>query len=173
MKNIRHSIKLATTLFFIVGIGSSINAQNKLTLSFKPELALPISDFASTFKTGYGGHVQVTLRGTERTNLTASLGYLTFKRKNFSYNNKGSIVPVKIGVQTFIAKPFFLAGDAGAAFSSGQLGKDPYYGFSAGPGLNFDLNKSIISLAANYHIFFLHGTNIQWIGITAAYGFKF
>lgn len=147
-------------------------AQHNIILSLKPELALPISDFASTFNTGAGGHVQIAIRGTEHTNLTASLGYLTFKRKNFLYNNKGSIVPLKIGVQTFIAKPFFIAGEGGAAFSSGQLGKDPYYGFSAGPGVSFDLNKSIISLGANYNIFFLHGTNIQWIGITAAYGFK-
>jgi hypothetical protein len=168
----KSQLNLIFLLFVCCCTCTVTTAQSKLSISVKPELALPISDFGSTFKTGYGGHVQVVLRGTERTNLTASLGYLTFKRKNFLYNNKGSIVPLKIGVQTFIARPIFLAGEAGAAFSSGQLGKDPYYGFSAGPGVSFDLNKSIVSLAANYNIFFLHGTNIQWIGITAAYGLK-
>ena len=172
MQNFSYGRFVAMILLVIILQVRNTKAQNKLTLSFKPELALPISDFASTFETGYGGHVQVALRGTERTNLTASLGYLTFKRKNFAFNNTGSIVPLKIGVQTFIARPIFLAGEAGAAFSSGQLGKDPYYGFSAGPGVNFDLEKSIVSLAANYNIYFLHGTNIQWIGITAAYGLK-
>ena len=87
-------------------------------------------------------------------------------------NNKGSIVPLKLGIQTFVARSFFLTGEAGIAFSSGQLGKDPYYGLTAGPGYNFDLGKSIISIAGNYNIYFLHGTNIQWIGLNAAYGFK-
>lgn len=162
---------------------SNLSAQTKdpamsgSKLGIGAEFAFPTGDFGDATDFGYGGSLQFQTPIIEKLNFTASAGYLNFKNKNvdlpggvtYKGGNFGYI-PVKAGVNYFLAENFYIGGELGAAFGT----KDNYntqFVYTPHIGVEFPVSDGgSIDLGARYEAWSNDGTS-RFVGLRLAYNF--
>lgn len=149
-------------------------AMNGPKLGIGAEFALPIGDFADGWKLGFGGSLLYQHPVAPNLNLTANAGYISFKSKELPIIG-GTIntgfIPVKVGARYFLAENFYINGELGAAFATGDNNGGTAFAYSPGVGVEFPVaDKSSIDLGARYEGWSNNGS-LSFIGIRAAFNF--
>jgi opacity protein-like surface antigen len=142
---------------------SNVSAQTKdpamsgSKLGIGAEFAFPTGDFGDAYKLGYGGTLQFQTPIVEKLNFTASAGYLTFRGEDLGTvggatirNADLNVIPVKAGINYFLAENFYVGGELGAAFGTGDNSKTSF-AYTPHIGIEFPVSdKGSIDLSARY-----------------------
>jgi opacity protein-like surface antigen len=160
--------KSAFTFFVTLLLSSCLSAQQ--AISFGPQIGLA-SNFSSSAKMGIGGSVEYDNRIGEHFGIRGSAGYTYFKGKYF--DDHVSFIPVRAGVQGYLAPEVFIAGEAGVAIY-GDSNKESKTGFSIGLGAGYRIPLSstqFVQLSGSYN-YFKHSSflNYTWFNFRAAFG---
>lgn len=155
---------------------SNVSAQKKdpamsgQKLGIGAEFAFPTGNFGDVYDLGYGGSLQFQTPIAEKLKFTASAGYLNFKAKDeFGSFNYGAI-PVKAGVNYFLAENFYIGGELGAAFGT-RDGAGTAFAYTPHIGVEFPVSdKGSIDLGARYEAWSNNGT-ARFVGLRLAYNF--
>jgi opacity protein-like surface antigen len=142
---------------------SNVSAQTKdpamsgSKIGIGAEFAFPTGDFGDAYKLGYGGTLQFQTPIIEKLNFTASAGYLKFKGEDIA-NIGGTtvryqdlnVIPVKAGINYFLAENFYVGGELGAAFRTGDDSKTSF-AYTPHIGVEFPVSdKGSLDLSARY-----------------------
>ena len=161
---------------------SNVSAQTKdpamggQKLGIGAEFAFPTGDFSDGTDFGYGGSLQFQTPIVEKLNFTASAGYLNFKAKKYDFagvtyggNNVG-FIPVKAGVNYFLAENFYVGGELGASFGT-KDNTGTAFVYSPRIGVEFPVSDGgSIDLGARYESWSNDGT-ARFVGLRLAYNF--
>ncbi len=162
---------------------SNVSAQTKdpamggQKLGIGAEFAFPTGDFSDGTDFGYGGSLQFQTPIVEKLNFTASAGYLNFKTKEYDFGgvtlggvNYG-FIPVKAGVNYFLAENFYVGGELGASFGTKDDSGTAFV-YSPRIGVEFPVsdNGGSIDLGARYESWSHDGT-ARFVGLRLAYNF--
>lgn len=146
-------------------------AMNGPKLGIGAEFAFPMGNFGDISKFGVGGSLLYQHPVAPNLNLTASAGYLSFKYKDILGGGNSGFVPVKVGARYFVAENFYLNGELGASFGTGDFNDGTAFVYSPGVGVEFPVaDKSSIDLGARYEGWSNKGT-LSFIGLRAAFNF--
>lgn len=148
-------------------------AMNGPKLGIGAEFAFPIGDFGKGFDLGYGGSLLYQHPVAPNLNLTANAGYLSFQSKKDILGGRinAGFVPVKVGARYFVAENFYVNGEIGAAFATGDNANGTAFAYSPGIGVEFPVaDKSSIDLGARYEGWSKNGS-LSFIGVRAAFNF--
>ena len=105
----------------------------KIQAGINIEGAFPMGDFGQSYSFGIGGSVMGRYVLTDKANLTASLGYLSFSGKSITETfdtDDGTQtetyklpalhgVPLRVGANYVIGGPLFIQGEVGLSFMTG------------------------------------------------------
>lgn len=146
-------------------------------LGIGAEFAFPTGDFGDASDFGYGGSLQFQTPIIEKLNFTASGGYLNFKGKEYDVPGLGTLgggnagfIPVKAGINYFLAENFYVGGELGAAFATGDNSGTAFV-YTPHIGVEFPVaDKGSIDLGARYEAWSDNGT-LRFIGLRLAYNF--
>ncbi|WP_442588530.1 outer membrane beta-barrel protein [Pedobacter sp. AW31-3R] len=139
-------------------------------LGIGAEFAFPTGDFGDFTDFGYGGSLQFQTPIVEKLNFTASAGYLNFKYKDEFGGGSFGNIPVKAGVNYFLAENFYIGGELGAAFGTGDNSNTSFV-YTPHIGVEFPVaDKSSIDLGARYEAWSNDGTR-RFVGLRLAYNF--
>jgi hypothetical protein len=191
--------KIMKKLFLLTAIAgifamSSVSAQTKdpamtgSKLGIGAEFAFPTGDFGDVYKLGYGGSLQFQTPIANKLNVTLSAGYLTFTGKDI---NTGvgtfkfadfSAIPVKAGLNYFLAENVYVGGELGAAFGTSD-GAGTAFVYTPHVGVEFPVSdKGSIDLSARYESWSNSRDNVlndnvsynftsRFVGLRLAYNF--
>ncbi|WP_316821454.1 outer membrane protein [Pedobacter gandavensis] len=158
---------------------SNVNAQTKDPAMNGPkfgvgaEFAFPMGNFGDAWNFGYGGSLNYQHPVAPNLNLTASAGYLNFQSKEIPFVGKVNTgyIPVKVGARYFLAENFYVNGEVGASFGTGDFNDGTAFVYSPGVGVEFPVSdKASIDLGGRYEGWSNHGT-ASFIGLRAAFNF--
>lgn len=172
---------------------SNVSAQKKdpamtgSKIGIGAEFAFPTGGFGDAYKLGYGGTLQFQTPIMDKLNFTASAGYLTFKGEDIA--NAGGVtlkyadlkvIPVKAGINYFLAENFYVGGELGAAIGTGDNSKTSF-AYTPHIGVEFPVSdKGSIDLSARYEEWSTNydgpsGSTInfksRFVGLRLAYNF--
>jgi len=172
---------------------SNVSAQTKdpamsgSKLGIGAEFAFPTGNFGDDYKLGYGGTLQFQTPIIEKLNFTASAGYLTFRGEDIATvggatlrNADLNVIPVKAGINYFLAENIYVGGELGAAFGTGDNSKTSF-AYTPHIGVEFPVSdKGAIDLSARYEEWSTNydrpgNSNInfksRFVGLRLAYNF--
>jgi len=156
---------------------SASSIAKKIQVGINIEGAFPTGDFSQAYSFGIGGSVMGRYALSDKANLTASLGYLTFSGKSISetvYDEDDETqtetykvpafhgVPLRLGANYLISGPLFIQGEIGAAFLKGGTA----FLYTPGLGARF----SNLEVEAKYEGWSKDGT-LSFFGIRVGYFF--
>ena len=132
-------------------------AMSGAKLGIGAEFAFPTGDFGDYYKLGFGGSLQYQTPIANKLNFTASAGYLKFTGKDIANTPVGTLkfadysaVPVKAGLNYFLAENVYVGGELGAAFGTSD-GAGTSFVYTPHIGVEFPVsNTSSIDLSARY-----------------------
>ncbi len=157
----------------------SKGSKNVFRMGLGLEGGYPTKDF-SRFELGGTARLQYDL--ASNLSLTLTSGYYHFFEKdsyafpdgtgtnnvNYSFSNDLNMIPVKVGLKSFIAPNFYLSAEAGAGF---ELNHAKETKLILSPGIGFASNSGV-DLGLRYENFSGNNSNYGLIGLRVAYGFK-
>ncbi len=153
------------------------------------EVAFLTGDFGKSYSMGFGGSVMARYALSEKANLTASLGYLSFNGKKITtkivetddggnpiHDDFGNPmyttekikipsthgIPLRLGANYLISGPIFIQGEIGASFMKGGTA----FLYAPGVGARFDN----LEVEAKYEGWSKNGT-LSFFGIRVGYFF--
>jgi len=139
-------------------------------LGIGAEFAFPTGNFGDITDFGYGGSLQFQTPIIEKLNFTATGGYLNFKNKDEFGGGNFGYIPVKAGVNYFLAENFYVGGELGAAFGT-KDGAETQFVYTPHIGVEFPVSDGgSIDLGARYEAWSNDGTS-RFIGLRLAYNF--
>ena len=149
-------------------------AMNGPKLGIGPEFAFPIGSFGDNWKFGYGGSLLYQHPVASNINLTLNAGYISFQSKELPIVGgkiNAGYIPLKAGASVFINENFYVNGELGAAFGTGDHASGTAFAYSPGIGVEFPVSdKSSIDVSGRYEGWSKNGT-ISFIGVRAAFNF--
>ena len=142
---------------------SNVSAQSKdpamtgKKLGIGADFAFPTGDFGDAYKLGYGGSLQFQMPIVTNLNFTLSAGYMNFRGKEIYLfddvhfrNPDYSAIPVKAGVNYFLAENIYVGGELGAAFGTSDNAGTSFV-YTPRVGVEFPVSdKGSIDLSARY-----------------------
>lgn len=136
------------------------------------EFAFPTGNFGDVYNFGYGGSLNYQHPVAPNMNLTASAGYINFETKEvLGAKFNSGFIPVKVGARYFLAENFYVNGEVGASFGTGDLNDGTAFVYSPGVGVEFPVSdKASIDLGGRYEGWSNNGT-LSFFGIRAAFNF--
>lgn len=163
--------------FSNVSAQTSDPAMGGSKLGIGADFAFPTGDFGDISDFGYGGSLQFQTPIAQKLNFTASAGYLNFKGKDIDFPGVGTInggnigfIPVKAGINYFLAENFYVGGELGAAIGT-KDGSETSFIYTPHIGVEFPVaDNGSIDLAARYEAWSNDGT-IRFVGLRLAYNF--
>lgn len=163
--------KPAFLFLFSFFLASLILAQSSISIGAQIGLA---SNFGSSSKMGIGGSLELDNRLSNHFGIRGSVGYNYFKGKYF-VDDYVSFLPIRAGVQGYLAPEIFVSGEAGIAVY-GDSNNESKTGFSYGLGAGYRIplhKKKFVQLSGNYN-YFRHSSflNYTWFQLRAAFGFS-
>ena len=155
---------------------SANSIAGKIKAGINIEAAFPTGDFGKDYSMGFGGSVMGRYALSDKTNLTASLGYLNFSGKSITETFEGDGgpvtqtykipsfhgVPLRIGANYLISGPLFIQGEIGASFMKGGTA----FLYTPGIGARF----SNLEVEAKYEGWSKNGT-LSFFGVRVGYFF--
>ncbi len=153
---------------------TSRDSKNVLRMGLGLEGAYPTKNFSNFM---LGGTVRLQYDLASNLSLTLTPGYYHFfDRSGYgqvtdkgTYFNSGlDMIPVKLGVKSFIAPNFYLSAEAGAGF---ELNHAQQTKLILSPGIGYASNSGL-DLGLRYENFSGNNSNYGIIGLRVAYGFK-
>ena len=178
MKNFKVLFAVCITLLTasICQAQSAKSIAKKIQAGINIEAAFPTGNFSNAYSFGIGGSVMGRYALSDKTNLTASLGYLNFSGKSVTetYDDEGAPqtqtykvpsmhgVPLRLGANYLLGTTIFVQGEIGAAFMKGGTA----FLYTPGIGARF----SNLEVEAKYEGWSKNGT-LSFFGIRAGYFF--
>ncbi|PVH26477.1 outer membrane beta-barrel protein [Sphingobacterium corticibacter] len=117
----KNVLKIGFAALLGLFLSNSLSAQEreKVRLSVGPEVTLPVGSFSDAFDWSIGGSIQADYAIYKNDlYVTLNAGYNNYFAKDFagvSFNDL-QLIPVKAGLKYFVAKNFYVHGEAGASF---------------------------------------------------------
>jgi len=169
---------------------SNVSAQSKdpamtgKKLGIGADFAFPAGDFGDAYKLGYGGSLQFQMPIVTNLNFTLSAGYMNFRGETFGATNLRypdySAIPVKAGLNYFLAENVYVGGELGAAFGTSDDAGTSFV-YTPRVGVEFPVSdKGSIDLSARYESWSKVNYGIQnnpysstgrFLGLRLAYNF--
>jgi len=163
------------------------------SLEIGAEYLMPQGDFSNIYDSGFGAAVKYRFAITEFKNITASVGYNTFKGQldlhgsNPVVDLRASFIPIKIGMKFRFLKYVYAAGEIGSVINLGvdgveninALARENYkikgllFDFAPSVGVQIPADgKNYIDLGIRYEGMINNQQSMYFTGIRAAYAFN-
>ena len=186
------TLKRLSTTVFILASAIMFHAQaqtsetSPFSLSFGPEIGLPVGDLYDRYNWSLGGSIEVEYALADDFGLTLNTGvynlfaedkgYLMDGRK---YTDNLQVLPVKLGVKYYLIGGLFIQGEAGASFllnkSDGGYDKSTAFSYAPQIGYRFDMgNNQFIDAGIKWignTKYSENGNSNNMLGLRLAYGF--
>ena len=153
-------------LLFLACLATNITFSQK-AISLGPQIG-----FSKGLNIGIGGGLEYTNKFSGHTGFRASLGYTYFTDK-FSYSYHFSYIPVRVGLQGYLAPTLFLFADAGVAIQKSIYSSTAGFSYSVGVSQVFPFVESnkFIQASLNYNVHhYSSRSNSTWFNFRLAYG---
>lgn len=138
-----------------------LNAQQDFKFGAGINVGLPIGDLKNSYNFTAGVELQGELGFTEKVKGVATTGYSHFFGKDFAgYKPKLGIVPILVGARGYLSEQFFLTGQIGYAFFTGDGDGG---GFAFKPQVGYDAGQ--FQLGLSYNGVSNNGTG-SWLGLS-------
>lgn len=177
-------ISIALALFTAKDVDAQTTPVNKWRLGIGLEAGRPIGNAHDISNFELGGTARLQYGLSNSTALTLTSGYYNMFGKTITVPDATAggtgvevkskdlgIIPVKLGIKSFLANKLYFGAEAGAGFEATSLypdgSKDTKLILS--PTIGFATN--VIDLGLRYEGFFGQGNNYGLIGLRLAYGF--
>lgn len=191
MTNYKNLFAIAIALFTasMCQAQSASSIAKKIRAGINIEAAFPTGDFGKAYSLGFGGSIMGRYAVSDKANLTASLGYLSFTGKkitetipvtddagNPQHDDAGNPmyetekikipathgIPLRLGANYTISGPVFIQGEIGASFMKGGTA------FLYAPGIGARFNN--LEVEAKYEGWSKNGT-LSFFGVRVGYFF--
>ncbi len=139
-----------------------LNAQKDFKFGAGVVAGLPVGDLKDAANFAAGVELQGELGFTEKVKGVATTGYThVFGKEVFGVKPKFGIVPILVGARGYLSEQFFVTGQIGYAFLTGDGDAS---GFAYKPQVGYDAGK--FQLALSYQGFSDNGANISLLGLS-------
>lgn len=165
-------------IFLVLGItalcsGAFAQKDNKSHFSVGPELGIATGDFNVTHSVGIGVTVQGEVNVAQSTNVTLTMGYMSYAGKSYAAGLKfkaQGIIPVRAGIKYFFSEGFYGAAQLGAGFFNNGGGAALAYSPMLGYEFNTKSGKAV-DATVKYDGYSKNGSGLGSVGVRLAYRF--
>ncbi|MET0462437.1 MAG: hypothetical protein ABW007_04770 [Chitinophagaceae bacterium] len=153
--------KVFLAVAFTVAGFVGLNAQKDFKFGAGVNVGLPLGDLGDGANFAAGVELQGEIGFTEKVKGIATTGYTHFFTKEIlGYKPKLGVVPVLVGARGYLSEQFFVTGQVGYAFLTGDFDGG---GFAYKPQVGYDAGK--FQLALSYNAVSDNGTS-SWLGLS-------
>ena len=173
--------KIIILFAIILSATTLIHAQGKMALGINGGVALPLGDFGDGFDMGFGGNAIFIYHTSPNSDVTVTVGYLTWSGKDSSDLTFSSI-PVMVGGKYLFGKGKFnpyINGELGVHFATAETPEyvingqtyggsvsDTYFGWGAGGGFLYKLGQNMnLDFNVRYNGIASEGNSSNYVSI--------
>lgn len=172
---------LLLSIILCAGVGQAAFAQNHPTpvrprASIGPEIAIPSGVFSNLFSIGLGGSGKLEIPITASFYASATAGFISFYTKNSRLggtinDNNRSYVPLKLGGKYYLSEFLYTEVEAGVSVGI-QENSGNSFAWAPAFGIAYPISqKSAIDVGVRYEKWTRKGSNLNHVGIRAAFQF--
>ncbi|WP_121810808.1 hypothetical protein [Mucilaginibacter kameinonensis] len=175
-------VSVVLALFTAKNVNAQTTSADKWRLGIGLEVGRPIGNAHDISNFELGGTARLQYSLSNSTALTLTSGYYNMFGKNITVldaNAAGTtvkskdlgIIPVKLGIKSFLAHRLYFGAEAGAGFETTSLYGDGSKDTKLILSPTIGYATKIIDLGLRYEGFFGQGNSYGLIGLRIAYGF--
>ena len=178
-------VSIALALFTAKNVNAQTTPADKWRLGVGLELGRPIGNAHNISNFELGGTARLQYGLSNKTALTLTSGYYnmfgkTYNRRVVTPNGTSEvtidgkdlgIIPVKLGIKSFLAHRLYFGAEAGAGFETTSLYADGSKDTKLILSPTIGYATKVIDLGLRYEGFFGQGNSYGLIGLRIAYGF--